>query len=680
MPDISYKFSVKSISLLLLTLLVLSCSDDDNDDPVITLKANAGPDQMVKPKEMVTLDGSASNGPAGFTYSWTFTGTVPENEINFQNTSSANPTFTPPTAGQYTFSLTIAFEGQTDQDVVVVEATGALTIGGTLDGDLSLKNVENNPELADYLIDSDLIVPEGITLTIEENVRIEVADNLGIQVNGTITNGNGESFFEDVELVSETGWKGILVDGGLVDLQGVIIEKAGTSPWDGQTETGAIHFTGDPSEITNFRLNEFRGSVSYDLLVDAEVSGFQTVRSNILSFNIPIKARMSFLDTFFRSEPNILPPDFQFIHLMPKGLETADVFPAGRFFDFYHKAYYFDGSFRAGSPVSSAAGVTYYIKENSSLLFEKTTTLGRNSGESSTITGFNGAAWNGIAALDGVSLKINNTVISNAGAAPVVGGTVQSPVKTAVYQQGRGTGWLWGVTITDSEGFGLYIDSPDDAFNTFEVMESTFRNTKEAAIRINAIAMTNIKAGNFFELDDNIPGCLVEQDGSPSEFFLRALEGSFYLIDADLTFNTTGSFTLDPGVHLKFKSGRSFRYPPSLGSVLRVDGETEKPVIMEGENDTPGAWGGMILEGDFDINYLQIKNGGEFMQPGANNSSNVYFNNVGIGVFQIFNNSTISGSAGYGVVMSNNAINFDFEDPAKNNTFSGNALGTVIKE
>jgi len=70
MPVISHRFSVRSISLLLLTLLVLSCSDDDNDDPVITLKANAGPDQMVKPKEMVTLDGSASNGPAGFTYSW----------------------------------------------------------------------------------------------------------------------------------------------------------------------------------------------------------------------------------------------------------------------------------------------------------------------------------------------------------------------------------------------------------------------------------------------------------------------------------------------------------------------------------------------------------------------------------------------------------------------------------
>jgi len=294
--------------------------------------------------------------------------------------------------------------------------------------------------------------------------------------------------------------------------------------------------------------------------------------------------------------------------------------------------------------------------------------------------GINAAAWNGIAALHQVSLKLNNIAVSNAGAAPIVGGPVLSPVSAVVYQQGRGTGWFQNVTITDSEGYGLYIDSEDDAFNIFEVSGSTFKNTKEAAIRINAWAMTNIKAGNVFELDENVPGCLVEQDGSPSEFFLRALEGSFYLIDADLSFNITGSFILDPGVHLKFKAGRSMRYPTSLGSVFRVDGESEKPVILEGENDTQGSWGGLILEGDFDIDYLQIRNGGEFAQPGANSASNLFFNNVGTGVLQNFNNSTFSGSAGYGVVMSNSSINFDFEDPAKNNTFIENNSGNVIKE
>ncbi len=658
----------------------MSCSDDDNDDPIITLKANAGADQMVDPQMQVTLDGSASSGPSGFTYSWRYTGTVPENDINFQNTTSANPTFSPPTAGLYTFSLTISFDGQTDEDVVLVQATGALTIGGTLDADLSLKNVENNPELPDYLIDSDLIVPDGITLTIEENVRIEVADNLGIQVNGTITNANGESFFEDVELVSDNGWKGILVDGGLVDLRGVIIENAGAATWEGQDEAAAVLFTGDPSEIVNFRRNDFKGSLSYDILGEAEVTGFQTVTTNTFSFNIPIKARMSFMDTFFSDEKNVFPPDYEYIQLVTKGSEVADQLPGGRDYFFYHKNYFIDGSFRAGVSVRSSGGITFFIKENASLIFEKSTNLGSNGGETSTIAGINGAAWNGIAVLNEISLKINNTVISNAGAAPVVGGTVQSPVKAAVYQQGRGTGWLWGVTITDSDGFGLYIDSSDDAFNTFEVMESTFRNTKEAAIRINAWAMTNIKAGNIFELDDNVPGCLVEQDGSPSEFSLRALEGSFYLIDADLTFNITGSFTLDPGVHLKFKSGRSLRYPFSGGNFFRVKGEPEKPVIMEGENDMPGSWGGFILEGGFDINYLQIKNGGEFAQVGAINPSNLFFNVGSVPLFQIFNNSTISGSAGYGVVMSNGAFNFDFEDPAKNNTFSGNSLGTVIKE
>jgi hypothetical protein len=676
---------IKNVLIAAFTAAVLFSACKKEDDPApINLVANAGPDQFVKPLDEVLLDGSKSSANVGFTYSWKYTGIVPEEDINFQNTTTATPTFVATENGLYTFSLTISAEGQKSEDVVIVTASGALGLGGTLTQDTVLTNIENDPELPDYLLGSDLIIPEGITLTIEENVRIQINSELGIVVNGTLTNASNGQYFEDVEFSSTNGWKGILVDGGVIDLSDVIIEKAGASIFDGQEEAAAILFTGEPSQIIKFDRNEFRNSFSYDILGESEISGYETVTSNIFSFSIPIKARMSFMDLFFSDEKNVFPQDYQYIQLIPNDIEAGDKLPDNHFYFFYHRRYYFDGSFRSLSEAYSTGGITFFMKENASLIFEKTTGLGSNYSETSAIVGINGSSWNGIAATNETNLKINNVNISNAGAAPVVGGPINSQVKAVVYMQGRASGWLHRVTITDSQGYGLYINSADDALNTFQIQNSTFQNTQNAAIRISAKSVTNILEGNLFELDESVPGCLVEQDGSPGDVTWRALSNSYYLIDAELSFNITGSIVFQPGVHLKFKSGRFFNWNLGYnGVLLSIEGNVDNPVIFEGENDEPGSWGGMVLNGSFNINYMQVKNGGEFLLPNASIKGNIYFDFTDFGTsdfFKTFNNGLISGSSGYGVVLSNGAIEYDFEDPAKNNTFINNALGNVIRE
>ena len=670
------------IAFIIVTIMFSGCKKDEKVP--IDLNANAGNDQIVKPLDEVILDGSKSSGSVVFTYSWKYTGTAPEADINFQNTTTATPTFTATEAGLYTFSLTISAEGQTSEDVVLVTATGALEIGGTLTEDTHLKNIENDPDLPDYLLVSDLIIPVGITLTVGENVRIQTEGEFGIVVNGTLTNGINGSYLEDIEFNSSNGWKGILVDGGIIDLSDVIIEKAGASIFEGHEEAAAILFSGETPQIAAFTRNEFRNSFSYDILGETEISGYRTVSSNIFSFSIPIKARMNFMELFFSDEKNIFPPDYEYIQLIPNDIETGDILPDNRWYFFYHKRYYFDGSFRSRSEAYSSGGVTFFIKENASLIFEKTTGFGSKLGEPSAIVGINGSSWKGIAVTNFTSFTLSNMTVSNAGVAPVVGGPINSDIKSVVYTQGRAFGWFDEVTITDSQGYGLYIDSEDDAQNIFDIRNSLFQNTQNAAIRMNARSVTNVREGNSFELDAGIPGCLVEQDGSPGDFSWRALENSFYLIDADLSFDITGSIVFKPGVHLKFKSGRFFNWNLGYdGVLLSIEGEVDNPVIFEGEDDAPGSWGGLVLDGSFNINYLQVKNGGEFLLPNASIKGNIYFNYTAFGVvdfFKTFNNGLISGSAGYGVVLSNGAIDFDFEDPAKNNTFSNNALGNVIRE
>ena len=54
------------------SFIMESCNK--KDDPAIPLLANAGPDATGEVDQVYTLNGSASTGPAGFTYQWTFSG------------------------------------------------------------------------------------------------------------------------------------------------------------------------------------------------------------------------------------------------------------------------------------------------------------------------------------------------------------------------------------------------------------------------------------------------------------------------------------------------------------------------------------------------------------------------------------------------------------------------------
>jgi hypothetical protein len=143
-----------------------------------------------------------------------------------------------------------------------------------------------------------------------------------------------------------------------------------------------------------------------------------------------------------------------------------------------------------------------------------------------------------------------------------------------------------------------------------------------------------------------------------------------------------GDFTIDEGAYLKFKSGRSFiRGYTSFYTFFRIKGTPENPVIFDGENGTPGSWGGVMLEGFFQIDNFIIRNGGEFILPGATEKANIiskFINSPSLGSQQTFINSTVGNSAGWGIVVESGTYNFEFDDPAKNNTFSNNASGDLL--
>jgi len=88
------------------SMLLTSCNTGGGG--VIPLIASAGSDQSVSTSTVVTLNGSASTGPDGFTYAWTLTSIPATSAAVLSNPTSVNPTFTADLAGTYVAQLIIS--------------------------------------------------------------------------------------------------------------------------------------------------------------------------------------------------------------------------------------------------------------------------------------------------------------------------------------------------------------------------------------------------------------------------------------------------------------------------------------------------------------------------------------------------------------------------------------------
>jgi len=683
------------VALLLCGLLFLtSCSDDNpaSPDSPPALVARAGENQQARINETVTLDGTASTGPEGFTYSWTYSGDIPESQINFQNRTSATPTFVPPSAGVYSFTLTIQYQGVRDSDQTTVGVGGALEIGGTLTADLALKNIQPDASQPDYVVKSDLIVPAGITLSIiEDDVIIAFDAGTGIHVQGgTLTNViPGEDYTFRTEFTGSGSWKGIWVENGTLNVKQASFVNAGSSTFAGQVEASAITLSGTQTNLVSFSDNSFVNSSSHDILVtDRFPEVYASVRSNRFSARVPIKAPITFVGFWTSDYPNIMPASYDYIHLIPGGAQTMDVlgtvngFP--NVFALYPKGatFFIDGDFWAGSTIIPGEGTTILMRENAGVVPDSGLSSRGDAGREITWKGIDGKSWKGFA-LRRIGALFNSTIVENAGSGTMNIGGMVTTEPAAIYSTAiaSAAALLRDCRIVNSGGYGYYNDL--STLVSEPIQRTHFQNTAKAAIRTNLVSANEIirgaDHGNTFQLAPGVPAVLVQDSDLEPVGVWYGLGGeSYYLIDADWT--QYGDVVLNAGVHLKFKSGRAFvRGSNTSESYLVILGEPGKPVIMDGETGTPGSWGGLMLRGGYRIEYLDIRNGGQYVLPDATEKANVVSSFVQSYSDKLkFENCSVSNSAGWGAVVESGTYNIGFDDPAKNNSFSSNASGDVL--
>ena len=102
--------------------------------------ADAGPDQTVRKKTPVALDGSSSSDSDGdaLTYSWTQTSGP---TVTLASADTVSPTFTPPRSGLYAFQLIVDDgDGGVATDTVVVTATNAPPVADAGSNQTAWKN------------------------------------------------------------------------------------------------------------------------------------------------------------------------------------------------------------------------------------------------------------------------------------------------------------------------------------------------------------------------------------------------------------------------------------------------------------------------------------------------------------------------------------------------------------
>jgi len=152
---------------------------DTNTPPV----AVAGSDQDVDIGDTVNLDGSSSTDPDGddLTYQWELVSSPDASSASIQNSTSETASFVADSRGSYTVRLTVS-DG-TDDDSDDLSVTAEIMVIGNVDSDITLTDVFDDPEEADYAVTN--IANINAVLTIEPGVKIEFASGARMDIETT---------------------------------------------------------------------------------------------------------------------------------------------------------------------------------------------------------------------------------------------------------------------------------------------------------------------------------------------------------------------------------------------------------------------------------------------------------------------------------------------------------------
>lgn len=666
------KFSISGITYVMLALLISFTYSCKEDEPPIPLVAKAGADVTVAPNETVTLDASASTPSENVSYKWTYVSgpadipatTTPQWNIG-QERNEKIITFQAIKNGQYFFRLTITRGNEFSEDEITITISGSLILSGPITTATTLSDISTD---IDYIVNSDLVL--NARLIISGSVTIQFASTAGIVIEsgGSLVNEGNAGLI----LTATSGWKGILIKAGSLDITLSVIEKAGATAHTGYTQAA---ITQDGGSINNLTSITFSSSSGVNLHI-LQGSINNVIGGNTFDLQNPIIAPFASVDKIVN---NTIIPVGGFVTLIGKGESTAitSTGSGGTFTPMMNVDYLIKGGLNTSSPIN-LDGI-----QNKKITFENGTgwicggDFFRNSPSALTISAQAGGTWKGIYFARTVQLKYVS--IENAGSATFAG-SVTTTNPAAAYFANSGAfqlGTLDGSSIKNSQGYGIYIDGVNGTIGT-GYTNFTLENNLLGGVSLPASLGPHLFPGTFTIVSPNAPAVIMRDgfmgNSAPTQPFKSLGAGNFYKVMQNLTVGNT--LTLSPGVHMKFDGGKSLFVPSGR---LIANGTAASPIILEGDG---AGWRGVLLEFAqlSSMQYVTIKKGGSTAlgsEP-ANLALKGY--NASQAAALTFTNCTFSEGFGYGVLNDLGSSPYDFLDVSRNNTFTNNQLGTQLNK
>jgi hypothetical protein len=682
--------------MLLSSLLwITSCDKDKEPKPTPDKKgevtANAGADQSVQIGQTVTLDGSASKDSKGtaLSYSWAFTARPAGSAAALTDAAKEKPTFVADVAGEYEVELTVNNTNGTAKDKVKVTATGSATavvLEAEISADRVLTNIVSDPNLPDYLANSDVRV--SAKLTIQPGVVIAFAADKGMYINNPqgvlIAKGTaGQKITFTGTQKTKGFWKGLMIlsSSTLNEIDYMEIAYAGSSPLTGVSVKSNLVLYGNSSTPSNTKVtnSSFTNGGGYGFY--AQNGAILAAFANNAASNNTGTAAFVYADQLGKLDAASKFNSGNGYNGVQTEGETETESAEATWPSFTDGSKYLvtnDLSIESG--VKIAPGATFefatdeamYVSGGGGYLIAKGT-----AGQKITFTGKDKTKgfWKGIMVTSPSTLnEIDYIEVAYAGSSSLIGVSVKANLVLYGNSSNPSRVKLTNSTFTNGAGYGLYAQN-GAILETFA--NNAASNNAGTAAFVSADQLGKLDAASKFNSGNGYNG--VQTEGEVETELAEATwpsftDGSKYLVTNDLSINS--GVIIAPGATFEFASDKAM-YVYGGGGYLIAKGTAGQKITFTGKDKTKGFWKGIMVysassRNEFD--YTEVAYAGGKPLIGVTKLANlVLYGNSSTPANAKVTNSTFAHGNGFGLYVENGAnVN---ADAATANAYTNNTGG-----
>ena len=654
---------------------------DEKGDPINEDQGN----NTVTVTASYSLDGSDSYDLEGdaLTYAWEIVEKPEGSErATINGSDQANAVFTPDAIGAYVIRLTVSDPGGNTgaAEVTLIANASAVLINSNITEDRTLEDIFSDPAQPDYRVTTSISTTA--VLTVEPGVVVEFVEDafLTVESGGGALIANGEEsnkiIFTTANLDGGIRWGGIYFasQDSRNALNNVVVSYGGNSNmgrFADFIDVPANIGLGEGAKLTVTN-TEVSYSGGYGLYV--RYGEFIEFSGNAFSENVLTGIGLAI------TEASVIDNATTFTNNTAGDVEifgstvSENITVEALSGDGY---YYVSGSLTLAADVNITAGVEFRMAEDAFITVTDDGALIVEGTEADRVILTAQDAdnpWGGIkmASTDAKN-KIDFATVSRAGGTEIgeFADFVDVPATIGLYGDARLS--LTNTTISDGEGYGLYVRYGElIAFENNVITGNSAYGIGLSASRVDELDANTTFSGNTQGAVEIFGGTLDDETST----WVALKDDAHYVVTGGLDIQR--SLTIKPGATFDFDNDVFFQITES-GSLI-AKGTADSLIVFTSAEPGTFRWRGLFFNASTSNNqldYTEVSYGGSSKYDFANFvDANV---NVGVGgsTTVAITNSTISNSGSYGI-YSDGTVNAEVEESAAGNSFTDNPDGNLF--